>query len=301
MQVLTQHATKRLSIMYKPKTWDAYKAMFMIFIAFCEFTTTSFLGPKECTIIAFIEFLCFNDLRFNSIQNYLAAIKSQMKWLKLPVHVFEYAKVKLMLKAVEHTNTKPPIFKGVFDLQNLVNIIWLCQLLPLTTMYQALYLLAFLGFFRMSNLVPFSKCAFHIGKHLCRGDILFEQSQAVIIVKWSKTLQTINKGTYVIIPRLNHNLLCPVKALEHMFKKFPASRNAPLFSHHSGTLTQSQVRTHLSKILNWLHLDSTTFSFHTFKRSGATLAFNNHIGIKNIQRHGACASDTVYRYIVSQL
>ena len=38
-------------------------------------------------------------------------------------------------------------------------------------------------FFHMSNLVSISKCAFHIGKHLCRGDILFEQSQAVIIVK----------------------------------------------------------------------------------------------------------------------
>ena len=69
-----------------------------------------------------------------------------MRWFKLPVHVFEYTKVKVMLKGVEHTNTKPPIFKGVFDLQNLVNIVWLCQLLPLTTMYQALYLLAFLCF-----------------------------------------------------------------------------------------------------------------------------------------------------------
>ena len=127
-----------------------------------------------------------------------------------------------MLKAVEHTNTKPPIFKGVFDLQNRVNIVWLCQLLPLTTMYQALYL-----FFCMSNLVP----------------ILFEQMQAVIIMKWSKTLLTINKGTYVIIPRLSQNVFCPVKALEDMFTEFPASRNAPLLSHHLATLTETQVRT----------------------------------------------------------
>ena len=123
--------------------------MFTNFMAFCEFTATSFSDPKESTIVADIEFLCFSDLRFNSIQNYIVAIKSQMKWFKLPAHALEHTKAKLMPKAVEHTNTKPPIFKGVFDLHNLVNIIWLCQLLPLTTMYQALYLLAFFGFFHM--------------------------------------------------------------------------------------------------------------------------------------------------------
>ena len=147
--------------------------------------------------------------------------------------------------------------------------------------------------------VPVSKSSFHIGKHLCRGDILFEHAQAVVIVKWSKTLQTINKGTYVIIPRLPHNVLCPVKALEVMFHQFPAPPNAPLFSNMSAILTQSQVRTHLSKILKWLHLDSRSFSFHTFRRSGATLAFNNNISIQNIQRHGTWSSETVHRYIIS--
>ena len=93
--------------------------------------------------------------------------------------------------------------------------------------FKALYLLAFFGFFRILNLVPISILSFHIGKQLCRGDVLFEQNQAVIIVKWSKTLQTINIGTYVIIPRLSNNVLCPVKALEMMFTEYPAAKNAP--------------------------------------------------------------------------
>ena len=214
MQVLTHQATKRLSSAYKPKTWQAYKVMFMTFMAFCEFTAGNFVDPKETTVIAFIEFLCFNDLRGSSIQNYIVAIKSQMKWFKLPTQVFDQSRVKLMLKAVENTNTKPPSFKGVFDVQTLVNIVWLCPLLPHTTMYKALYLLAFFGFFHISNLVPISIVSFHIGKQLCRGDVLFEQNQAIIIVKWSKTLQSINKGTFVIIPRLRNNVLCPVKAID---------------------------------------------------------------------------------------
>ena len=118
-------------------------------------------------------------------------------------------------------------------------------------------------------------------------------------MKWSKTLQTINKGTYVIIPRLSNNVLCPVKALEMMFTENPAAKNAPLISHQSGILTQTQVRTHLSKILNWLQLDTKSFSFHTFRRSGATLAFNNNVSIQNIQRHGTWSSATVHRTIIS--
>ena len=106
MQVLTQQATKRLSSAYKPKTWQAYKVMFTTFMAFCEFTSASFLDPKETTVIAFLEFLCFNDLRFSSIQNYIVAIKSQMKWFKLPTQVFEHSRVKLMLKAVKQTYKK---------------------------------------------------------------------------------------------------------------------------------------------------------------------------------------------------
>ena len=163
MQVLTQQATKRLSSTYKPKTWQPYKVMFTTFMAFCEFTSASFLDPKDTTVIAFIEFLCFNDLRISFIQNYIVAIKSQMKWFQLPIQVFEHSRVKLMLKAVEQTDKKPPIFKGVFDVQTLVNIIWSCQLLPLTTMYKALYLLAFFGFFRISNLVLSPYCHFILG------------------------------------------------------------------------------------------------------------------------------------------
>ena len=72
------------------------------------------MDPNEITIIAFIEFLCFNDPSFKSIQNYVSAIKSQMKWFKLPVHVFEHTKAKLMLKAVEHTKHQTTNLQRVF-------------------------------------------------------------------------------------------------------------------------------------------------------------------------------------------
>ena len=43
-----------------------------------------------------------------------------------------------------------------------------------------------------------------------------------------------------------------------------------------------------------LGLNPSHFTFHSFRRSGATLAFNFHVPI---QRHGTWTSDCVYRYI----
>ena len=44
------------------KTWETYKAMFVIHMAFCEITSNNFAYPSEITVITFIKLLCFNGL-----------------------------------------------------------------------------------------------------------------------------------------------------------------------------------------------------------------------------------------------
>ena len=38
-------------------------------------------------------------------------------------------------------------------------------------------------------------------------------------------------------------------------------------------------------------------TFHSFRRSGATLAFNSNIPLQHIQSHGTWTSDAVWHYI----
>ena len=299
MRALTERVNQRLDSAYKPKTWSAYKAMFCMFLSFCIFMKTDHIYPRLPTVLGFIEFLTFNGLKYASVLNYISAIKSQMKWFDLDTQVLEHSKVKLMLKAIEQTSTCIPVYKGVFDVPTLTRLIQLCRQFPYHLTFQALYLLAFFGFFRISNLVPASRFVFDIKKQLCRGDVIIQPSNAIVIVKWSKTLQNIKKGTFVIIPRLGRSPLCPVKALETMLQTSSQHTNAPLFTTTEGILTQNQVRTHLAKLLHALKLDGKSYSFHTFRRSGATLAFNSNVSIQNIKRHGTWSSDTVYTYILS--
>ena len=46
-------------------------------------------------------------------------------------------------------------------------------------------------------------------------------------------------------------------------------------------------------------MDSSKFSFHSFRRSGATLAYNLGIDLEEIKRHGTWRSNAVQSYIVA--
>ena len=50
-------------------------------------------------------------------------------------------------------------------------------------------------------------------------------------------------------------------------------------------------------VLAKLHLHQFRFTFHTFRRLGATFAFNNDVALQNIVKHGTWTSDCVWRYI----
>ena len=62
-------------------------------------------------------------------------------------------------------------------------------------------------------------------------------------------------------------------------------------------LIDSRIRKVLSSINLHMGYPKNFFTFHTFRRSGATLADNSHVPIHQIQHHGSWTSDCVWRYI----
>ena len=189
--------------------------MFITYLAFCEFIAVDFQAPDFSIWLTFIEFLVFNGLKPASINNYISAIKSMFKWFNIQIGIFEHPKIKHMLNAVEVCVRHPPVQKGIFDLSILERIILACELLPFSSIFKTIYLFAFFGFFRISNLAPSSKIEFKITKHLCRGDVLFHHRFLIVMVKWSKTLQASKKGTYIILPELSGSRLCPMSAFNN--------------------------------------------------------------------------------------
>ena len=283
---------------YANKTWLAYQMMFKLFMAFCFFIGKNFCDSEYKTVLLYIEFLVYNGLKHASIVNHISAVRSYGKWLDLDMSHLNHFKVTLMLKAVANSVKHPPKFKGIFDVNMLERIILTCNVFPHAKVYKSIYLLAFFGFLRISNLVPSSVKKFDWTKQLCREDVLLQSHQAVVILKWSKTMQATNQGSFIIIPRLD-NVLCPMLALKQMYVAYKSWSNGPLFVIDSLPVTDYQVRAHLAKVFDFLHIDKKFHSFHTFRRSGATLAYNLNVDIQKIQRHGTWSSDTVNTYIVN--
>ena len=138
-------------------------------------------------------------------------------------------------------------------------------------------------------------------EQLARADIFFATPCAHIPVKWSKILQSKNKIRILKIPCLTKSTLCPVTALKNLLSITPAGDNKPLFlikyKQKWVSLTDSRLRWALASILLSLQLQNSKITFHSFRRSGTTLAFNSSVPLQDIQSHGTWSSDCVWTYI----
>ena len=122
----------------------------------------------------------------------------------------------------------------------------------------------------------------------------------VIILKWSKTLQDRKKVTTVTIPALGSSPLCPYRALTTLFQAHPLSDDHPLFLFYKQgswfTLTDSMARKHLKRVCSLLGFPKH-YTFHDFRRGGATWAFRHGVPLQDIQAQATCSSQCVWRYI----
>ena len=301
MAALTAKAKIRMNSAYASSTCKSYKAKFRVFMAFCVYASRSVHAISIEFLLAFLEFLTFNKVSASNISNYISAIKTVLGNHGVNCAAFLDPRVKVFTRALMRSRPLNPHIKAVIDVEMLTRIVKQCERMYLGMVYKAAFLLSFFSFLRISNLVPHSINSFDPLKQLSKGDIIFAPPGAHIIVKWSKTLQFRDKIKVLKIPILQQSCLCPVAALKQLIKNTPGSKNSPLFQvkcYGSWVpLSDTRLRKTLSKILKFLNLHLKNITFHSFRRSGATLAFNSNIPLQHIQSHGTWTSDAVWHYI----
>ena len=136
-----------------------------------------------------MEFLVFNQVSHTGIAAYLSAIRSKLSNLGFDITPFHHPRVTVFLKAVRKHVPINPNIKSVIDIPTLVRIIHQCDRSYMGIVFKAAFLLSFFSFLRILNLAPHSISAFDPLKQLTREDIIFAPPGAIIIIKWSKTLQ----------------------------------------------------------------------------------------------------------------
>ncbi len=118
-------------------------------------------------------------------------------------------------------------------------------------------------------------------------------------------MQKTNQIKTVPLADIPSSPLCPVAAFLELIATYPVNHNCPMFSFMRGgclvVVTQRQVRQHLATVMARMGLNPQHHTFHTFRRSGATLAFNLRVPLQDIQSHGTWLSDAVWTYIQPSL
>ena len=278
---------------------------FRAFISYCVFYNIHLQELREIHLLGFLEFLAHSGLSHFTISNYLAGLKAMFHRFSLPLALLNSKNVSLMLQSFSKSLKYCPKPKGVFNIQQLLAIVQLTSKFSHPRIFKAIFLLAFHGFFRLSNLVPVSAASFDPIRHLSSSDLIWAPPGVHILLKWSKTIQTVSQYKTIPLAQIQNSPLCPISALQEMLSYYVVPKNAPLFSYKTSTslvvITQSQVRSTLAAILTHLNLPSKHYGFHTFRRSAASLAFQLNVPIQNIKSHGTWVSDAVWAYIQPSL
>ncbi len=173
--------------------------------------------------------------------------------------------------------------------------------LPSHAMTSALFTVAFFSFLRKSNLVSPTTSTFDRERHLTRSDIKFTNSGCFHRIKWSKTRQH-KEGIHVVpVPSIPHSPLCPVTAIHRYFSLVPANPDDPFFCLPTATsltpVTASFFTTMLKRLISKLGLAPANYSPHSFRRGGATFAFQAGAPEQLLQLHGDWRSDAYKHYL----
>ena len=177
------------------------------------------------------------------------------------------------------------------------DILRACDSLHDPILYRAIFLVAFYGFLRLSNIVPHPAKQFSQSRHFLRKDPNFGPPGAH---SRTKTLKDGNSSHMVQLPEIDNFYLCPVRALKALLKSRPLPSTAPLFAtiyHSHLQVIDTHVRDALKSVLSVLNISPIGHGFHSFRRSGATFAFDNNIHLQNIMAHGLWHSSSVWTYL----
>lgn len=172
----------------------------------------------------------------------------------------------------------------------------LCYTRYETSLFKAVYLLAYFGLFRVSELVFTS----HLQPHRAvqDGDISFTKDATAVIItlKQSKTNQA---GPPVVlrIPCEQDSELCPVRSLKEYVKVRPNCQGN-FFCHSNGTpLTRSQFSGLLSKCIHSQSLNRGRFLTHSFRIGRATQLAAQGVDSAAIMKLGRWKSQVFRTYV----
>lgn len=276
------------------RTYEVHRKSYMKFCSLMGYVPVPAPTEVICRYVAWLsEKLCYG-----SIKQYLNIIRIMHLELGYKNPLLEDFKLTSVLRGVRRTlgdsvTRKEPItpnmLTAVLRALNLDNLrdsaIW------------AAATVAFFGMLRRSNVTPASVALFDPSRHLRRKDVVLLKECVQVTIRWSKTNQFRNRVLTLPLPRIAGHPLCPFSAVARHFEltRFAADVG-PAFVTNSGPLVTDEFIKTIKQVLTQQGYDASSISGHSFRRGGATFAFQCGVPTLSIKHMGDWVSDCYQIY-----
>ena len=249
---------------------------------FCEYFNIRPFPVTSDKCRLYIAFLTKLLTSYGSLCNYLSVLVHANLSLGYDKKFMSNYEVQLMKRASrrplgDNPNRKSPITINV--------LIGIYRLLDLSWRFHAavwaLLLVAFFSLLRKSNLLPatYQEVRNINSPHLRRCNVHFNTQGVILSVYETKTIQFKQRLLTIPLPKIHNSILCPAQTLRNYLQMVPAPSNFPVFLIKDKTLVflQPLLSSHFARVaktlVSMLNLDTELYSPHSFRRGGATFAF----------------------------
>ena len=289
---------------------------YIVWKKFNEFFIKFGSKPQEWEdhLVLFTAYLVDKGFKSSTIKSYISAIKSVLADLKIKLDV-DQSKLNSLTKACRLNNdrisTRLPIHKGLLQLilDQIHRHYYNRSQIYLATVYQALFITAYYGLFRVGELTH--------GPHaiLARNvHIALNKCKMLFILEMSKTHTKGNKPQLVKITRVSSigeqpkkatnqaGLIysCPFDILQHYLLMRPQCRenNQQFFVFaDSSPIFPSHMRNCLRIMLRNLNLNPKLYCTHSMRIGRSCDLLKCGVSVETIKKLGRWKSNAIFRYL----
>ena len=298
---LDEEVVTYLQQTYAPSTQRTYKTHKESYLAFCSVMGYEPVPATTMVLCRYASFLA-RSLKFSSIKQYLNIIRLlHLEW-QLPNPMHNNYQLNCVLRGIRPSIGDSPSRKLP------VNPAMLAQILSKLDLSSAgdsniwaAGLLMFFAMLRRSNVLCSEK-SFDPSKHLRRRDLVFHEWGILVHIRWTKTIQFKERTLDIPLPRMPKHPLCPVAAIFHAWS---FSRGSPMdgpaflvpVKDALKPLSSNTFINRIKEILKSCGVNSSLYSGHSFRRGGATWAYQVGVPVDTIRIIGDWKSNAYTSYI----
>ena len=229
----------------------------------------------------FLTYQAKNDITINTLKAYITSLSHYFKENNFENLTLtnDFKKFKSGLQRSFKENSSP-FAKTAIKPEFFLKFLEIYDMSDIENVKMMFYMsLSFFGFLRISELL-----------NLKKNDLYYdvETNKLILNIRFSKTDQ-VGQGYKTYLYNNTHKIYHPLN-----FIGFVSNLKD---DDNIVDISEDLLRKRLTSILEKLEMDSKQFSWHSFRRGGATLASENHIDPAVIKTHGRWQSEAYLLYV----